>query len=58
MGFSETEDFVTFRHLGRFNESNMKGTNFERPKHGAVIPLTLDELHAVAAHWKLNLKLD
>ena len=58
MGFSETEDFVTWRHLGRFNEGVMKGTNFERPKHGAVIPLTLDELRAVAAHWNVNIKLD
>jgi hypothetical protein len=58
MGFSETEDFVTWRHLGRFNEGVMKGTNFERPKHGAVIPITLAELRAVAAHWKVDLKLD
>lgn len=58
MGFSETEDFVTFRHLGRFNEGAMKGTNFERPKHGAVIPLTRDELCAVAAHWQVDLALD
>ncbi len=58
MGFSETEDFKTFRHLGRFNEGVMKGTNFERPKHGAVIPITLDELRAVAAHWQVEIKLD
>ncbi len=58
MGFSETEDFVTWRHLGRFNEGVMKGTNYERPKHGAVIHLTLAELRAVAAHWHMNLDLD
>lgn len=58
MGFSETEDFVTWRHLGRFNGGVMKGTNFERPKHGAVIPLTLSELRAVASHWKVDLALD
>jgi hypothetical protein len=58
MGFSETEDFKTFRHLGRFNEGVMKGTNFERPKHGAVTHLTLDELRAVAAHWQVKLDLD
>jgi hypothetical protein len=58
MGFSETEDFVTWRHLGRFNEGPMKGTNFERPKHGAVIHLTLDELRAVAAHWNVDINLN
>jgi hypothetical protein len=58
MGFSETEDFVTWRHLGHFNEGVMKGTNFQRPKHGAVTHLTLDELRAVAAHWKVDIKLD
>ena len=58
MGFSETEDFVTWRNLGHFNEGVMKGTNFQRPKHGAVIHLTLDELRAVAAHWQVDIKLD
>ena len=58
MGFSETEDFVTWRHLGRFNEGVMKGTNFVRPKHGAVTHLTLDELRAVATHWNVDIKLD
>ena len=54
MGFSETEDFVTWRNLGHFNEGVMKGTNFERPKHGAVIHLTRDELQAVVTHWQVN----
>jgi hypothetical protein len=36
----------------------MKGTNFTRPKHGAVTHLTLDELKSVAAHWKVEIKLD
>jgi len=58
MGFSETEDFVTWRHLGRFNEGVMKGTNFVRPKHGAVTHLTMDELRAVATHWNVDIKLD
>lgn len=58
MGFSETTDFVTYKNLGRFNEGAMKGTNFTRPKHGAVTYLTLDELKAVAQHWKVDLKLD
>ncbi len=55
MGFSETTDFVTWRNLGRFNEGVMRGTNFERPKHGAVTHLTLDELRAAARHWKVSL---
>lgn len=55
MGFSETTDFVTYRNLGRFNEGVMRGTNFERPKHGAVTYLTLDELRAAARHWKVSL---
>jgi hypothetical protein len=58
MGFSETTDFVTYKHIGRFNEGVMKGTNFSRPKHGAVTYLTLDELKAVAEHWKVDIKLD
>jgi hypothetical protein len=58
MGFSETTDFVTYRNLGHFNEGAMKGTNFERPKHGAVIHLTPAELRALAAHWQLDLGLE
>jgi sucrose-6-phosphate hydrolase SacC (GH32 family) len=58
MGFSETSDFVTFTNLGRLNEGVMKGTNFKAPKHGGVSYLTLDELKAVAAHWKIDIKLD
>ncbi len=55
MGFSETKDFVSFQDIGHFNEGTMKGTNFERPKHGAVTYLTADELVAVAAHWNIQL---
>jgi hypothetical protein len=55
MGFSETTDFVTFRNLGHFNEGVMKGSNFSRPKHGAVTYLTREELESVAAHWKVNI---
>lgn len=58
MGFSETTDFVTYKNLGHFNEGVMKGTNFSRPKHGAVTYLTLDELKSVAEHWKVDIKLD
>lgn len=58
MGFSETKDFENYTNIGHFNEGVMKGTNFERPKHGAVTYLTLDELKAVAEHWKVEIKLD
>jgi hypothetical protein len=58
MGFSETSDFVTFTNLGRLNEGVMKSTNFNAPKHGGVTYLTLEELKAVAAHWKVDIRLD
>jgi hypothetical protein len=57
MGFSETKDFVTYQNLGHFNEGVMRGTNFQRPKHGAVSYLTLDELKSVAEHWKVPIEL-
>jgi hypothetical protein len=55
MGFSETEDFVTYTDIGHFNDGVMKGANFERPKHGAVTYLTAAELQAVAGHWGIAL---
>ncbi len=55
MGFSETTDFVTYKNLGHFNEGVMKGTNFERPKHGAVTYMTAKELKAIAAYWNISL---
>lgn len=55
MGFSETTDFVNYKHLGRFNEGVMKTTNFKSPKHGAVTYLTKQELKAIAKHWKVDL---
>jgi hypothetical protein len=55
MGFSETTDFVTFRNLGHFNEGVLKGTNFSRPKHGAVTYLTREELESVARYWNVDL---
>ena len=58
MGFSETKDFATFKDIGHFNEGVMKGTNFERPKHGAVSYLTRDELKVIAAHWNVPIRLD
>jgi hypothetical protein len=57
MGFSETTDFVTYKNIGHFNEGVMKGTNFERPKHGAVTYMTLEELKAVQEHWKVDIDL-
>jgi hypothetical protein len=56
MGFSETTDFITYKDIGHFNEGVMKGTNFSRPKHGAVTYLKLDELKAAAEHWKIQLQ--
>jgi hypothetical protein len=58
MGFSETIDFVTYKNIGRFNEGVMKGTNFERPKHGAVTYMTLEELKTVKDHWKVDINLE
>ena len=58
MGFSETTDFITYKNIGRFNEGVMKGTNFSRPKHGAVSYLTLDELKALAERWEVDIDLD
>ena len=58
MGFSETGDFTTFRDLGHFNEGVMRGTNFERPKHGAVSYLTREEIKVIVAHWHVPFDLD
>ncbi|NQU84249.1 MAG: glycoside hydrolase family 43 protein [Mariniphaga sp.] len=58
MGFSETTDFVIYKDIGHFNEGIMKTTNFERPKHGAVIHLTMNELKTVAEHWEVDINLE
>lgn len=55
-GFSETTDFVHFKDLGHFNEGVMKITNFDPPKHGAVIHLTRNEAKSLARHWGCDLK--
>jgi hypothetical protein len=55
MGFSETTDFVTYKHLGHFNEGVMKGSNYERPKHGAVSYLTKKEVESIAKYWNVTL---
>jgi hypothetical protein len=51
-GFRETSDFKHFSDLGRFNEGPMKSTNFNSPKHGAVIHLTQKEADHLAEYWK------
>lgn len=53
-GFSETTDFVHFKSIGRFNEGVMTTTNFTSPKHGTIIPITLDEAKRLAAHWNFD----
>lgn len=55
MGFSETRDFITYTDIGHFNEGVMKGTNFSRPKHGAITYLTADELKSIADHWGITI---
>ncbi|WP_372775561.1 glycoside hydrolase family 43 protein [Mangrovibacterium sp.] len=57
-GFRETTDFKSFNDLGRFNEGVMKATNFEIPKHGAVIHLTKDEAEKLCEHWGLEMSFD
>ena len=55
-GFAETTDFKTFRSLGHFNEGIMFSTNFNQPKHGAVVQLTKKEAKRLARHWRLAWK--
>lgn len=52
-GFVETTDFKTFRPLRHFNEGIMFSTNFNQPKHGAVVHLTAKEAARLARHWQL-----
>ena len=54
---AKPKDFKTYTDIGHFNEGVMKGTNFERPKHGAITYMTLDELKAVAEHWNVDIDL-
>lgn len=53
-GFIETSDFVNFKNLGRFNEGVMKTTNYNAPKHGAVIHLTTEEADNLEKYWQKN----
>lgn len=48
---------ATFTPPQALPDGVMKATNFSAPKHGAVTCLTLDELKAVAAHWKVDIQL-
>ena len=50
-GFIETSDFVNFDVLGQFNNGVMKTTNYQSPKHGAVIQITKAEAEKLAKHW-------
>lgn len=53
-GFAETSDFVHFTDLGHFNEGMMKATNFESPKHGAIVQLTREEAEKLANYGGLS----
>lgn len=53
-GFIETSDFVNFKNLGRFNEGVTKTTNYNAPKHGAVIHLTTEEADNLEKYWQKN----
>ena len=54
--FMETEDFQTFRDLGHFNDSTstMTSTNFNRPKHGAVVAITQTQAQQLLQYWQEN----
>lgn len=53
-GFEETSDFVNFKQLKHFNEGIMFSTNFDQPKHGAVVHLTKAEAKKLAKHWGMD----
>ena len=55
MGFSETSDFKHYKDLKHFNAGCMKTTNFESPKHGAVVMITREELERLMAFWDFKL---
>ena len=55
MGFSATSDFKNYTDLGHFNDKDMKTTNFQSPKHGAVIQITENELQRLQKRWKFKL---
>ena len=51
-GFCETTDFKHFTSLGHFNEGPMRAANFATPKHGAIIPITVEEAERLENYWK------
>ena len=55
-GFIETSDFENFDILGQFNNGVMKTTNYQSPKHGAVIQITKAEAEKLAKHWGLKME--
>jgi hypothetical protein len=55
-GFTETKDFVNFKNLGHFNQSQMKATNFSSPKHPSVIHLTAKEAQLLTKYWHSRAK--
>lgn len=59
-GFCETTDFKHFKSLGHFNEGPMRTTNFVTPKHGAIIPITVEEATGLEDYWKdrVNITVD
>lgn len=55
MGFSVTTDFKHYTDLGLFNKDQMHTTNFESPKHGAVVQITEKELRRLQKQWNFKL---
>ena len=54
IGVAWTTDFKTFRPLGHFNEGTMFATNFDQPKHGAVVHITEKEAKRLEKKYKTN----
>ncbi|MBP8776378.1 MAG: hypothetical protein KBH23_00085 [Bacteroidaceae bacterium] len=55
-GFSESTDLINWNNLGRFNEGQMRTTNFKSPKHGAVIHLKANEAERLRTYWNNHKK--
>ena len=53
-GFVETSDFQEMVNIGHFNKGKMKTTNFNAPKHGAVVRITSEEADRLEEHWREN----
>ncbi len=58
MGFSSTTDFVHYTNLGQFNKDAMHTTNFESPKHGAVVQITEEELQHLQEQWHFEMPVE